>query len=220
MLKEIIELLANIAGIMGIFFFLYEYTKNKRESKENTKLKINEKLEAFRLTKKYIYMYALSDLDINKSELLLDKYSQLVLEDNYKNEDDAKLVALKLAFYQMELNIEGAHSDQDLTSIYPIKGLVSTEEYELAMSYIDSLNSLEQVLITYMNNLQEKSLMYLQVFSNSDIENLLIKIVRAKNMLEEKSFEANMLTTGMNSKLLLLTELTEQLIIEFNDATN
>lgn len=226
-----IEFLANIVGALGIVFFLYEFSKDRKEAQEKLKdeeqrIKDQVKLEKrdFKLTRKFIYQNALARIDLSKEEFISGKLIDVMYGNESNNfsiypNEDIKLVAIKDSLANLKDEILSSLSIEELE--YPFvfpDGTVEEQHNETIKEYMNRINSVEKIIQEICNTLFEESLKYRNFYNNTDIIDMLDKIYTIKAEVDKRSLEENYLLLDENSKIEFLISKTKELTENFNEA--
>lgn len=226
-----IEFLANIVRALGIVFFLYEFSKDRKEAQEKLKdeeqrIKDQVKLEKrdFKLTRKFIYQNALARIDLSKEEFISGKLIDVMYGNESNNfsiypNEDIKLVAIKDSLANLKDEILSSLSIEELE--YPFvfpDGTVEEQHNETIKEYMNRINSVEKIIQEICNTLFEESLKYRNFYNNTDIIDMLDKIYTIKAEVDKRSLEENYLLLDENSKIEFLISKTKELTENFNEA--
>lgn len=226
-----IEFLANIVGALGIVFFLYEFSKDRKDAKklrekENSDKKKRKQQEDkdFVLTRKFIYQNALAKIDLSKDEFISEKLIDVMYGNESNNfsiypTEDIKLVAIEDSLADLKDEILGSLSIEELE--YPFvfpDGTVDKQHNEIIIEYMNRINSIEKIIQEICDTLFEESLKYRNFYNNTDIIEMLDYIYTIKAKVDKRSLEENYLLLDENSKIEFLINKTKELRRKFNEA--
>lgn len=225
-----IEFLANIVGALGIVFFLYEFSKDRKEAQKKLKEDEQKVIELadlenkdFILTRKFIYQNAIARINLRKNPDTFEKLGQLLYgefyDENHTNqEDDVKFVAIEDALLEIKNEVLKSLKDKEIYYLNVVPEIVDEESNVKVSGYIKRINRIENIIQEICSYLFEESLKYKSSNNTPKTLEMLDDIYSIKSEVDKRSIEQNDLYMTEDSKIEFLIHITRELKKQFNNA--